>query len=121
MLEDDPLLKYLMTATLLAVLAFAPISLAQIADGEIPAPEPVCDDLNGALYGLCVADCEAMDCHLGDPFASDRACERVLTHYMTHSDGDLPPCNSPVKSSEDEGSGDTDETDEGAQEGDPQA
>jgi len=80
MLEDDPLLKYLMTATLLAVLAFAPISLAQIADGETPAQEPVCDDLNGAWYGLCVAYCEAMDGHLGDPFASDRACERVLTH-----------------------------------------
>ena len=58
---------------------------------ETPAEEPVCDDLNGALYGLCVACCEAMDCHLGDPFASDRACERVLTNYMTHSDGDLPP------------------------------
>ena len=55
MLEDDPLLKYLMTATLLAVLAFAPISLSQIADGETPAQEPVCDDLNGAWYGLCVA------------------------------------------------------------------
>jgi hypothetical protein len=65
---------------MLAVLSFTPMSLAQTADGETPAEEPVCDDLNGALYGLCVAYCEAMDCHLGDQFASDRACERVLTN-----------------------------------------
>jgi hypothetical protein len=49
----------------------------------------------GPLYGLCVAYCEAMDCHLDDQFASDRACERVLTNYMTHSEGDMPPCHSP--------------------------
>jgi len=90
-------------------------------DGETPAEEQVCDDLNGALYGLCVAYCEAMDCHLGDQFASDRACERVLTNYMTHSDGEMPPCHDPVEGSEDEGSGDTEETDEGGQEGAPQA
>ena len=55
------MLKCLMTATMLAVLAFTPMSLAQTADGETPAQEPVCDELNGALYGLCVAYCEAMD------------------------------------------------------------
>jgi hypothetical protein len=121
LLEDDTMLNYLMTATMLAVLAFTPMSLAQTADGETPAEEPVCDDLNGALYGLCVAYCEAMDCHLGDQFASDRACERVLTNYMSHSDGEMPPCHGPVEGSEDEGSSETDETDEGGQEGAPQA
>jgi hypothetical protein len=105
---DDLMLKFLMTATMFAVLAFTPMSLAQTADGETPAAEPVCDDLSGALYGLCVAYCEAMDCHLGDQFASDEACERVLTNYMTHSDGIMPPCE-------------TDETGEGGQEGEPQA
>jgi hypothetical protein len=110
------MLNYLMTATMLAVLAFAPMSLAQTADGLTPAEEPVCDDLNGALYGLCVAYCEAMDCHLGDQFALDRACERVLTNYMTHSKGDMPPCHEPV-----EGSSDTGDSGESGQEGEPQA
>ena len=102
------MLKFLMTATILAVLAFAPLSLAQTADGETPAEETVCDDLNGALYGLCVAYCEAMDCDLGDQFASDEACERVLTNYTTHSGGVMPPCE-------------TDTTGEGSQEEPPQA
>ena len=102
------MLKYLLAATMLAVLAFAPLSLAQTADGMTPAEEPVCDDLNGALYGLCVAYCEAMDCHLGDQFASDEACERVLTNYMTHSDGVMPPCE-------------TEDTGESTPEGEPQA
>jgi hypothetical protein len=121
LLEDDTMLKYLLAATMLAVLAFTPISLAQTADGMTPAEEQVCDDLNGALYGLCVAYCEAMDCHLGDQFASDRACERVLTNYMTHSDGDMPPCHGPVEGNEDEGEGETGDTGEGSQEGTPQA
>jgi hypothetical protein len=108
LLEDDTMLKFFMTATMLAVLAFAPLSLAQTADGETPAEETVCDDLNGALYGLCVAYCEAMGCHLDDQFASDQACERVLTNYMSHSGGDMPPCE-------------TDTTGEGSQEGEPQA
>ena len=102
------MMKYLITATMLAILSFAPMSLAQTADGETPAEEQVCDDLNGALYGLCVTYCEAMDCHLGDQFASEEACERVLTNYMTHSDGDMPPCE-------------PDTTGEGGQEGPPQA
>ena len=115
------MLKYLLAAMMLAVLAFTPMSLAQTADGMTPAEEQVCDDLNGALYGLCVAYCEAMDCHLGDQFASDRACERVLTNYMSHSDGEMPPCHGPVESDEDEGEGETGDTGEGDQEEAPQA
>jgi hypothetical protein len=79
--------------------------------------EPVCDDLNGALYGRCVAYCEAMDCHLGDRFASDRACEQVLTNYMTHSDGGMPPCHGPVEGNEDDSSSDTGDTGESSQKG----
>ncbi len=101
------MLQYFLTASMLAFLAFAPVSFAQTADGMTPAEEAVCDELSGALYGLCVAYCEAMDCHLGDQFASDRACERVLTNYMTHSDGDMPPCHGSVEGGEDEGTGDT--------------
>jgi hypothetical protein len=115
------MLKYLLAATMLAVLSFTPMSLAQTADGETPAEETVCDEFSGAMYGLCVAYCEAMDCHLGDQFASDRACERVLTNYMTHSDGDMPPCHGPAEGSEDEGSSETDDTGEGDQEEEPQA
>jgi len=92
-LEDYTMVKYLMTATMLAVLSFAPMSLAQTADGETPAEETVCDEFNGAMYGLCVAYCEAMDCQHGDWLATDEACERVLTNYMTHSDGEMPPCH----------------------------
>ncbi len=42
----------------------APSTLAQTPDGETPANEGVCDELQGAtpgLHGLCVAFCEAQD------------------------------------------------------------
>jgi hypothetical protein len=117
-LEDDIVLKCLLTASILALLAFSPASFAQTADGITPAEETVCDELSGALYGLCVAYCEAMDCHLDDQFASDRACERVLTNYMTHSDGDMPPCHGFVEGGEDEDTGDTGDTGESSSEGD---
>jgi len=42
----------------------APSTLAKTPDGETPANEDVCDELQGAtpgLYGLCVAFCEAQD------------------------------------------------------------
>jgi hypothetical protein len=92
-LEDYTMVKYILTATLLAILSLTPLSFAQTADGITPAEEPVCDDLNGALYGLCVAYCEAMDCDDGDHLASDEACERVLTNYTAITEGDMPPCH----------------------------
>jgi hypothetical protein len=103
------MLKYLLTVTLLAILSLTPMSLAQTADGKTPAVEWDCDELNGALRGLCVAYCEAMDCHLGDWLATDEACEQVLTNYMTLTEGDMPPCHDPVNINEDNGSDNTDD------------
>ena len=87
------MLKTFITAAMISVLAFAPMSFAQTADGETPAEETVCDHLDGAMYGLCVAYCEAMDCHLGDQFASDKACNRVFDNFMRLSEGEMPPCH----------------------------
>ena len=86
------MLKYILTATLLAILSLAPMSLAQTADGITPAEEPICDSLNGPLYGLCVAYCEAMDCDLVDTQASYEACWQVKDNYEFLSGGSLPPC-----------------------------
>ena len=92
-LEDYTMVKYLVIAIFLAILSLTPWSFAQTADGKTPAEETVCDVFNGALYGLCVAYCEAMDCQYDDWLATDEACESVLTNYMTYSDGDMPPCH----------------------------
>jgi hypothetical protein len=86
------MLKYVIPVTVLAMLAFTPMSQAETPDGETPAEETVCDDLHGALYGLCLAYCEAMDCEYSDHSASDEACERVLNNFMEHSQGVPPPC-----------------------------
>ena len=63
-------------------------------DRKTPAEEIVCDDLNGALFGLCNAYCEALDCDSGVPQASDRACQQVLANFMKKSGGEmLPSCD----------------------------
>jgi len=49
------MLKYVILVTVLAVLAFTPMSQAKTPDEEPPAVEEVCDVFQGALYGLCVA------------------------------------------------------------------
>jgi hypothetical protein len=76
---------------MLGLLALVPASQAQTADGQTPAVEDVCDGQIGALWGLCVAYCEAMDCDFDYPHADDRACNRVLENYKKLS-GQLPPC-----------------------------
>lgn len=35
-------------------------------DEQPPAEEIVCDDFGGRVWGLCVAYCEAQDCHVSD-------------------------------------------------------
>ncbi len=63
-------------------------------DRKTPAEEIVCDDLSGALFGLCNAYCEAMNCDSDVPQASDRACQRVLANFMKKSGGEtLPICD----------------------------
>jgi len=78
------------------VFSFGLISVAKTPDGETPATETVCDGHTGALYGLCVAYCEAMDCDSAEPNASERACERVRANYNNHHpSGTDPPCVDP--------------------------
>lgn len=62
-------------------------------DGLTPAVETICDEagLTGALWGLCNAYCEAMDCDT-NPKASERACESVLNNFHKKSGGEDPPC-----------------------------
>ena len=58
---------------------FAGTATASTADGLTPAEETVCDGagLTGALWGLCNAYCEAMDCDSGAPKASLEACRKT--------------------------------------------
>lgn len=81
---------------LLLVLSLSATSLyAQTEDGSVPAEEGICDDLKGegfpkALYGLCVAYCEA-----------EARSEAVLTAYdriRNRTDppaGPAMPCDEP--------------------------
>ena len=81
-----------------------PVTVAKTPDGETPAEESVCDDEAGALYGLCVSYCEAMDCGHPDQHADDKACNKGLDNYRKKSDSDDPPC---VEEPEDTGGDDT--------------
>ena len=56
-------------------------SHARTPDGMTPSEETVCDELQGAAYGLCNAYCEAMDCDSDYPNASGKACENVSNNY----------------------------------------
>lgn len=66
-------------------------AMGQTPDGETPAQESVCDGETGAAFGLCNAYCEAMDCHLDNPQASDNACTRVGNKFEQVT-GRRPPC-----------------------------
>ena len=78
--------------TLGLCLTVAGMAAAQTADGETPAEEDVCDGESGAAYGLCNAYCEAMDCHLDEPNASAKACEKVGSKFEQIT-GRRPPCD----------------------------
>lgn len=89
--------KYFQLTALAALVAglapgLADLAVAQTADGEAPASEDVCADLEGVQYGQCNAYCEAMDCHLGDGIrASATACDKALERYRAKFAED-PPC-----------------------------
>lgn len=89
---------FLMTFVVIAGLVFiGSTSQAQTADGWTPAEETVCDGQSGALWGLCVAYCEAMDCDSDYPNADETACNQVLGNYMDkalrlEADNEMPPC-----------------------------
>lgn len=76
----------------LALLWITIPSHAQTPDGQTPAEETVCDGLEGGLFGLCNAYCEAMDCDGPDPHASSKACEKVRQNFESVSGGEAPPC-----------------------------
>lgn len=63
---------------------------AKTPDGQTPSQETVCDNEEGAAYGLCTAYCEAMDC--GDPNqqASDQACASVRRNFERHTGRTIP-------------------------------
>ena len=66
---------------------------AQTPDGETPAVEAVCDNLQGKAFGLCNAFCEALDCD--DPASADfggAACDRLLDRYFSLTGDTLPIC-----------------------------
>ena len=95
----------LTTVSLVALALFAGTAAAQTPDGETPAIELLCDEFNGAAFGLCNAYCEAMDCHLADdgdpstePQASAQACERVGGRFENLT-GQRPPCADAVECS----------------------
>ena len=78
------------------VLSLCSWSLAygQTADGVTPAEESICDKAvyTGALWGLCNAYCEAMDCDSKAVNAADVACAKVLDNFISKSGGKEPPC-----------------------------
>lgn len=73
------------------LLTFSTAVQAQTPDGLTPAVETVCDVYEGALFGLCNAYCEAIDC--GDPNvrAAERACSRIQANFVKHSGGSSIP------------------------------
>ena len=70
---------------------FASEARASTPDLETPSMETICDVYEGAAFGVCNAYCEAMDCHLDEPRASERACERKRERFITLT-GEAPPC-----------------------------
>ena len=88
-------LRFVLSFSMAALLAVS-LSYAKTPDGVTPAEEGVCNGLPGALQGLCVSYCEAMDCHLEEPRASERACQHVSDNYAKHGEklgySILPPC-----------------------------
>ena len=76
-------------ALFLAALLTATIVSAKTPDGETPSVEDACDGLHGPAYGLCVAFCEAQDCHLQTEL--DASCQQLLDNYIRLT-GEEPPC-----------------------------
>lgn len=73
-----------------------PLNVSAGAQGKdkTPAEEKVCDGLhNGkhnALYGKCVAFCEAKNCDDQEEYSN--SCSRLLANFMKKSDGVVIPC-----------------------------
>lgn len=61
-------------------------------DGQTPAEESVCDSLDGALFGLCNAYCEATDCGDGVNYANWHACASLEKNWTRKTGLDEFPC-----------------------------
>ena len=76
---------------MLVVAAGSSTAQAKTPDMQTPSMETVCDLYSGAAFGVCNAYCEAMDCHLDEPRASERACTRKRDRFVELT-GHAPPC-----------------------------
>lgn len=85
-------LSILFVAMFLAL--FLTLTGSAVAQGTpdwiTPSRETVCDDESGTAFGLCNAYCEAMDCHLAEPQASQTACDKVSNKFTQITGRSLP-------------------------------
>lgn len=95
-LKSRFLLSWVFAYLVAMVPAIPGTSMAQTPDGVPPSEETVCDELEGAAFGLCNAYCEAMDCDSEEPKASERACDRLFDRYMNKT-GEEPPCEAEIE------------------------
>jgi hypothetical protein len=72
------------------VMIFARSGSAHTPDGQTPAQETVCDNEQGAAFGLCNAYCEAMDCTDPNQHASDQGCAAVKRNFEKKTGRPLP-------------------------------
>ena len=75
---------------------------AKTPDGKTPSVETVCDNEQGAAFGLCNAYCEAKDC--GDPnqTSTNRSCNNLREHFEELTGRPMPcdvscPCSGMVE------------------------
>ena len=84
-------LFFILLACFISV-AIVPLGNAQTPDGVTPADETICDGLENAAFGLCVAYCEAEDCDLL-PGGSLESCEDLRKNYAKHTGKRAFPCD----------------------------
>jgi hypothetical protein len=72
-------------------------TVAKASDTITPAVETVCDGLEGDMFGICNAYCEAMDCDNPDHKASDKACYKKAQRWAAIAEGKVIPCNEAPK------------------------
>jgi len=79
---------------LMNIFMFGSMAYAKTPDGETPAVESVCSDLDfeGKMFGICNAYCEAMDCDNPNHKASAKACHKKLNQWNKLADGQPLPC-----------------------------
>ena len=87
--------KFMSGLRLFSVVAlFAGIEICEAAaatpDGIPPSREEVCDDLEGAAFGLCNAFCEAQDC---DVYWKS-SCDSLRGNFFRITGSSLFPCES---------------------------